>query len=300
VVRRSITVPRSACPPRPRWGAGVVVSIASLIAAAPASAQWTEEVTLENAAFDTPRAPSAVVHAGPRFDRTRPLRLVVFIHGWRGCARALAGSGEVRCGRRAVDGWGLADRFDEGRSDALFVVPQLAFMTRDGSAGRFAEPGRFAAFLDELLGALEARLGEGASLARVESIALMAHSAGYETTLAILDRGGVDRLVRAVVLFDALYRGHPRFARWVLADPTRRLVSLHAARGRTASQSRLLAVALRERLGGALSVDEEGAVADLLRAHRVVIAPAGAPHGDVPAQHLPELLRVLLPARAQP
>lgn len=271
-----------------------------LLAASPAAAQWTEEVTLRNAAFETPGVPSAVVHAGPAFDASRPLRLVVFIHGWRGCARQLARSGEVRCRRRAVDGWGLADRFDEGRSDALFIVPQLAFMTRDGSAGRFAEEGRFRAFLDELLGALASRLGEGASMARVESIALMAHSAGYETTLAILDRGGVDPLVRAVVLFDALYRGHPRFAQWVLGAPTRRLVSIHGARGRTASQSRLLALRLREPLGDAMAVDEDGAIGDLLRAHRVVIAPAGAPHGDVPAHHLPELLRVLLPARGQP
>jgi len=277
-----------------------LAALALGLLAAPASAQWTEEVTLQNAAFEDAGVPSAVVHAGPAFDASRPLRLVVFVHGWRGCARQLAASGPVRCRRRAVEGWGLADRFDEGRSDALFVVPQLAFMTRDGSAGRFAEPGRFRAFVEELLGALEARLGERASLSRVESIALMAHSAGYETTLAILDRGGVDRLVRTVVLFDALYRGHPRFARWVLGDATRRLISIHAAQGRTASQSRLLAMALREPLGDAMSVDEEGAVADLVRAHRVVIAPAGAPHGDVPAHHLPELLRVLLPARGQP
>lgn len=255
-------------------------------------AGWWAEATLESAPFATPGSPSVVVHAPPGFDPSRPLHLVVFIHGWRGCARQLAHGGEVACrdGARPVAGWDLASRFDEAGVDALFVVPQLAFLVRDGSAGRFVEAGRFRAFLEELLGALRDRIGPPAELSRVASVTLLAHSAGYETTLAILARGGVE--VRDVVLFDAMYRGHNAFADWALGAPDRRLVSLHGGTGRTASQSQLFASRLRS-LGPALSVEAEGSLEALVREHRVVIARAAAPHGDVPARHMAEVLRGL-------
>ena len=257
---------------------------------------WTFETTLANAAFDTPGSPSVVVHAPATFDPASPLNLVVFVHGWSGCARQLALAGEISCrdGAREVAGWDLAGRFDEAGLDALFVVPQLAFLRRDGSPGRFFEQGRFRAFLEELLHALVERIGPPTTIARVASITLLAHSAGYETALAILRRGGVDAQVRRVALFDALYRGHGPFADWVRASPDRRLVSIHTGQGRTQSQSRLLAGRLREVLGEQLSNEAEGELPALVRAHRVVIARTDVPHGEVPAAHIPSLLPALL------
>lgn len=265
---------------------------------APTAPGWSAEVTLDNAAFPSPGAPSAVVHAPPGLDPTQPLHVVVFVHGWRGCARQLAyGGDDVTCrdGARPVTGWDLAARFDEAHVDALFVVPQLAFLVQDGSPGRFIEEGRFAAFLDELIAALRDRLGPPADASRVASITLLAHSAGYETALAILSRGGVSSRLRSIVLFDALYRGHGRFADWVLEDPERRLVSLHGATGRTVSQSELLVGRLRRPLGDALSDGAEGSLEALIHEHRVVVARASAPHGDIPARHMAEVLRGLRP-----
>ncbi len=269
----------------------------------PRAPGWFAEATLSNAAFETPGAPSVVVHAPPGFDPTAPLHLVVFIHGWRGCARQLAHGGDVVCrdGAASVEGWDLAGRFDEAGVNALFVVPQLAFLTRDGSAGAMSRQGRFAAFVEEMLGVVRDRIGPPSTLDRVASITLMAHSAGYETALAILSRGGVDAKISAVVLFDALYRGHARFADWILADgapeePGRRLVSLHGLAGRTVSQSDLLAARLRGELGDQLAVRRAGALTDLIGAHRVVIARADAAHADIPARHMGEVLRALLPA----
>ncbi|MCZ7686285.1 MAG: hypothetical protein M5U28_48980 [Sandaracinaceae bacterium] len=201
------------------------------------------------------------------------------------------GEGAVACrdGDGTHEGWGLARRFDEAGTDALFVVPQLAFLERSGSPGRFAEEGRFRAFVEEMLGALRARRR---SLARVESVALLAHSAGFETALALIARGGL--AIDAVVLFDALYRGVPPFTEWVAAAPGRRLVSLHTGGGRTASQSRMLAARARERLGAqAVAEGEGGSLPELVRARRVVIARSPAPHGGVPARHIPELLGAL-------
>ena len=275
---------------------------------------WTEERTVESAAYAVAGAPSVIVHAPASFDAIGPLRLVIFLHGWTGCARQLAYAGEVRCRdgeETAREGWGLDDRFDEAEADALFVLPQLAFLARDGGAGRFDEAGRFAAFLEETLEAIAERVGPD-GLARVESITLLAHSAGFETALAVLARGGVDDRIGHVVLFDALYRGVEPFGEWVCAEPGRRLVSITTG-GRTATQSQRLGRWARARLGDALVTCQPPAqppgqppgeaargLPELVRDLRVVIAPSDAPHGLVPARHLAELVRALLDAPQTP
>ena len=285
---------------------------------------FTEELTLESAAYDEPGAPSAIVHAPPSFDPARPLRLVVFLHGWTGCARVLVHAGSVACrdGDRPREGWDLAGRFDEAGTDALFVVPQLAFLERNGHPGRFLERGHFRRFVEELLGALAPRLGPGKTPADVESVTLLAHSAGFETALAILARGELE--VRNVVLFDALYAGVEPLGEWALAGDDRRLVSLYTGSGRTARQSRRLALRLSAALDASRVVfdpraqrsdgrptpaavrrcrdaaaqrsepcDRDAPLPSLVREARIVIARSPAPHGQVPARHLPELLTPL-------
>jgi pimeloyl-ACP methyl ester carboxylesterase len=236
-----------------------------------------------------------VVHAGPSFDADRrPLRLVFFLHGWTGCARVLVEAGPSRCreGDRVREGWALGTRFDAAGTDALFVVPQLAFMQRDGSAGRFAERGRFRAFVEELLAALEPRVGR-VGLSEVEPVTLLAHSAGFETALAVLTRGEVD--VRHVVLFDALYRGVEPFSGWVEGRDDRRLVSLFTGTERTASQNELLARRARLSIprSAVLFADPPRPLADAIRPHRVVIARSPAGHASVPARHLAEVIEGL-------
>jgi pimeloyl-ACP methyl ester carboxylesterase len=259
-------------------------------AAAPAGVRgpWTEERTLESAAYEEPGAPSVIVHAPPAFDPARPLRLAVFLHGWSGCARVLVHSGPLACkdGDRAREGWDLGGRFDEAGTDALLVVPQLAFLTRNGNPGRFLERGRFRHFVEELLTELAPQLGPGKALADVESITLLAHSAGFETALAVLARGEIE--VRNVVLFDALYAGVEPFGEWALARDDRRLVSLYTGSGRTAQQTRRLARRLEVPVH-----DGDRPLTALVREARVVIARSPAPHGEVPARHMAELLSPL-------
>lgn len=255
---------------------------------------WDEERTLSEAAFDAP-GPSVLVHAPPGFDSAAPLELVVFLHGWSGCARVLAREGEVPCadGERGRSGWGLNAAFDATGSRALFVVPQLAWLARDGAAGRFAERDGFQRFLTALLQALSDRLGEDAVVGR---ITLLAHSAGFETALAIVQRGGVD--VEHVVLFDALYRGVEPFLEWAREAEAHRLVSLYTGSARTASQSRRLGALARRELGEeAVAMDLDAPLPTLLCDHRVVVARARAPHADVPARYLHEVMRGLESSR---
>jgi hypothetical protein len=257
-----------------------------------ASAQWTRSLDLAHGAFDQPPgAPDAIVHAPRAIDPRTPLDLVIFLHGYRGCAQVLAGAGEQRCrpGEPAQRGWDLIARHDEAGTPTLFAIAQLALFRRDGSPGRFARPGGFRAFVDELLAALATELGGRRVMGDLASITLVAHSAAFETTLAILRHDGA--AIRNVVLLDALYSGGPAFLAWVAADPARRLVTMHAGAGTTGRRHRELARRARRTLADALTVTDQ---LELARGARMAIVRVRAPHAEFPARYLAPVLRLLL------
>src|SRR5262245_25408262 len=69
------------------------------------------------AAHHTKDAPTVVVHVPPGFDPRPPLHLVVFLHGYSGCALMLAEAGRVRCKPVLAndplrEGWNLAGHHD--------------------------------------------------------------------------------------------------------------------------------------------------------------------------------------------
>jgi hypothetical protein len=271
------------------------------------AATWA--VQTRAAAFTFAGAPTAVVHAPAGFDPRAPLHLVVFLHGYSGCAEVLMRSGPTRC-RPADDverdGWDLATQHDAAGTNTLFVIPQLAFMRRDGDPGCFARPGCFRRFVEELLArTLAAQLGASHTLDDVGSITLVAHSGGFEAALAILERGDVETKVRGVVLLDALYGGAERFADWLRgrrkAGVDARLVSVYTGSGNTRRESRELLGRVRRMFGkrSVAQTDTKGIAAELAHTS-LVIAPSRAAHKLVPEQHLAQLLAALpwLPRRA--
>lgn len=260
---------------------------------------WTSSLTLTHAAFDVPDAiPDAVVHVPEGFDAGTPLHIVVLLHGWSCCAASFVGSAPCSPADPASRGWGVARFHDRAGTNSVLVAPQLALLARDSSPGRFAEPGFFRAWLAEVLaGPLAERLGARRGPDDVGSVTLVAHSAGYQTALAILEHGEVP--IASVVLLDALYSGTERFAGWLAAGTGRKVVSVHTRLRSTARQSALLARLVRARLGRrAVAVAPIAALASSLPTHAAVIAETPFGHGEVPARHLAEILAGLgLPAR---
>ncbi|HJL05778.1 MAG TPA: hypothetical protein RMH85_24265 [Polyangiaceae bacterium LLY-WYZ-15_(1-7)] len=236
-----------------------------------AALRWEiEERRLERPSH--PGTPAGAPHAIVARPDAPPVGAVVFLHGWSGCARVLALPGRVACvpGGPPRDGWGLVEAHEAAGVAAVFVLPQLAWRARDGRAGRYVREGFAAETLASL--AIPARL----------PLTLVAHSAGFETALAWLRRGGLGDRVRHVVLMDALYAGTETFLAWVEAAPERRLVSFYTGRGSTARQNaRLERLASRRGVRVSGSLDEDAPV----RVLRSRVA-----HGDVPAEHLAETL----------
>lgn len=282
----------------------LVVSVAGR---ARAQAAWTEAVEVPHAAHVHPGAPSALVHAAAGFDPTRPLQLVVFLHGYMACARMLLDDGPVECrpGEPPRPGRELGRAHDAAGRNTLFVVPQLAFLQPTGKPGCFAKPGCFRAFLEEALAALPlSRLSPRKRLDDVAAITLVAHSAGYEAALAVLEHGEVDALVRDVVLFDALYGEERAYLSWFAAHPQARLLSLHLRGGRPARNSAALLRAARRRLGHGAAGELDGLVdgpsfSAALAGLRVVTARVEGGHKEQPTRYLTTVLRALGQAQSR-
>lgn len=286
------------------WAAAL--SGAAAVQAQPSAADGQDiAARLTHAAYRIPGAPSVIVHAPAGFDPHAPLQLVVFLHGYSGCVNVLMGRGEVACkpGEAPREGWDLGRYHDAAHTNTLFVVPQLAYMKRDGRPGAFAQPGGFRAFLEELLaGPLAPLLGGPRKLKDVARIDLVAHSAGYQTAIAIMEDGGLPaKLLASVVLFDALYGETPRYAQYVEQHARKglRFVDISLAHGIPERESRVLAAELRQTLGPAqvFTCDAAG-IAQAVALHPIVFAQGKPPHRLVPATHLAEVLAALHRAAA--
>jgi hypothetical protein len=272
--------------------------------AAPLGQGFTLSAQTRVAAFHVTDAPSVLVHAPPGFDPKPPLHLVVFLHGFNGCVEVLAASGPARCrpsDSAERDGYSVVQEHDRAGTNTLLVIPQLAFLRRDGKPGCFDRPGCFRRFLDELLGeTLAGALGGARSLHDVASLTLVAHSAGYRSALAILQRGEVSAQVHAVVLLDALYGEAEAYAHWLASSPPDvRFLSLYLGYGKTYIGSRTL-LRLARRSFGADRVAQLDA--NDLPAHvaprRLIIAEGHIAHRDMPRGYLATVLQTLdLPAR---
>jgi len=265
----------------------------------PQAAAFEIAPQLEHAAYDEKGVPGAIVHAPAGFDARAPLKLVVFLHGLRGCATVLMGRGQLRCGpgKPLDDGWDLAGHHDQAHTNTLFIVPQLAYLKRDGRPGRFGRAGGFREFLEELLrGPLAGPLGGARSLSDVERIDLVAHSAGYQTALAILERGGIEpKLIRSLVLLDSMYAETARFAKYVEAHRAdMQLVVISLPNGTPAREAAVLEQRLRRSIGAehVTSVDPNG-IGDAITRYPIVFARGRPTHRLVPANHLSVVLSAL-------
>jgi len=257
------------------------------------SAQGAIRLRLEHASHPIPPAAATViVYVPQRFDPARDFRWIIFLHGYGGCATALVGSGGMACApdpplRR---GFGLGPQADRVSHNVLLVVPQLTWLERDGDPGRFDEDGFARAFLNEAVERLRSTLGAGAPTDWNMPVTLVAHSAGFQTTLAIAVHGDLGSRLDSIVLLDALYGRAHQFAAWAASDPQRRLLSIYTGRGTTRRQSLLLA-----RMSE-IAPTRSASLALLRPAfeqQRVVVAPSLLGHEQLARELFSDMLRLV-------
>lgn len=265
-------------PPR----ACVVALASALLVASSARADVRGETValhLVHASHPVPHGAPTTVAYLPHAEARGAARVVVVLHGWTCCAATMIAERAERCAGRVRAGWGLGARTDESDTPTLVLVPQLSLGDRDGRAGRFMNRGFFAAWLAEALDALDARRPGVATRWRGAPVALVAHSAGYETALAIVRDPSSRAHVRFVALLDALYGGAPTLVRWLADDAQRRVFSVHTAAPKTRDENARLAALTTRTLGGATL------------GTRVRIDATRAAHGALPGLLFAEILR---------
>lgn len=181
-------------------------------------AMATHPLTLAAGAFPPDgEHPNAIVHVPDGFDRTRPVDLVVYIHGFYNCISNVLGDTDTACtpgdGVRAATS--LAAQLAASGRNALLVLPEVRYDAASSDPGALGTDGGLAALLAEALAALPPPLGP-LTLADVGQVIVASHSGGYLAVADMITRGGVE--VREVWLFDSLYGATTSFDAWVMSD----------------------------------------------------------------------------------
>ncbi len=268
----------------------------------------TVPLALDAGAFPGSGAPDVLVHVPPGFDATRRPGVIVYFHGWMGCAAAALAGEDTPCSasgptRRASD---LAAQLDAAGANALLVAVELRADMPTGEPGRLAMPGGLREMLQEVLGALAQRgPGPAIEVDALDRVVVMAHSGGYQAAASVLAWGDVPR-VTEVDLLDALYGGDDLFFDWIRSQANRfdpgagdplRFVDLYTCCGSTVVPSRSLAARAGALLGaaglaGAFGDDDgpsELGPPDL--AHNVVFKRVPRAHEVLPGAYFGELVR---------
>lgn len=179
----------------------------------------TVTLELEHAPFPAPgswhRDPTVIVfvprHYRPVSTNQRTdVSFVVHFHGHNSTAE------------RAMVAHQLREQLFDSKQNAILVVPELAAMAPDSSAGKLEAPGAFARMLDDVLATLassrEARIALGSSAPGAGAvpgrICVSAHSGGYHAAACAVRAGGAR--IHEVYLFDALYADADVFRDWVI------------------------------------------------------------------------------------
>lgn len=150
--------------------------------------------------------PRVLIHIPRGFDIDDPGVMVVFFHGHGATLER-----DVQMRQQ------VPVQISESGINAVLVAPQLAVDARDSSAGKFWEPGGLKRFVDEAADKLAKVHGDPRArekFARMPVI-IVAYSGGYMATAWSLERGGLGKRVRGVVLLDALYGDLDKFANWI-------------------------------------------------------------------------------------
>jgi len=203
-------------------------------------------------------------HAAAGFDPAKPFRIVIFLHGH--------GSEIERTLVREID---LPGQIDRSGANAVLIAPQLALDAAESVPGKFVEPGRAAAFLDEAQGVLARMLGGDPAAWRRATVIVAAYSGGYRTAAQILAHGGVDARIDGVLLLDAIYGDSGLFAGWLARNGHRAF--FHAIHTRSsAEETALFKTRLMER-GLSYSTRDDGTAPSGIR-----LIEIDTPHGEVP------------------
>jgi hypothetical protein len=251
---------------------------------------------LRGGAFPGSGHPDAAVHVPRGFDASRRPGLVLYLHGWNGCAGAALADDDVPCSdggdpRRASQ---LAAQLDAARVNAVLVAVELRVDLPTGEPGQLAMPGDVRALLRELFSErLPDAIGCPIEVDALDPVVVIAHSGGYQAAASILEFGELPS-VRQVVLLDALYGADDAFSTWLWdRKESARFVDLYTPGGGTLARSRDLAARTRadaELRDRVYDDDTEAELDPAALARPLVFKRVPVAHGELPRAYVRAIL----------
>lgn len=192
--------------------------------------------TLQNQGFDG--HPGALVYVPTTFDKKlkRPLEISVAIHGYSNCIQNMVRPTDLGCnctvGQDVREAYNLINQFEDAavetqKRDAsnqqkalnrLFVAAEVAYDQANDSPGKWATQNVFRNYLNELLTVHLTSIIGNYTLDDIDRIRIFSHSGGYFTIGNMAIVGGMDGIVKDLVLFDSLYADFAHFDTFVQSN----------------------------------------------------------------------------------
>lgn len=109
---------------------------------------------------------------------------------------------------------GMDSQMKNAPANTVLIMPewQAKPASESSNQGRFSEPGRFKAMMQEVFDKTPGLAGK--SFNDVANISIVAHSAGYAPSETEIYKNGLGHKVNSITLLDALYDNHG-FDRWL-------------------------------------------------------------------------------------
>ncbi|HEX7632493.1 MAG TPA: hypothetical protein VF388_10190 [Lacunisphaera sp.] len=248
-----------------------------LITAAFASAPFPHPARAEGHTYNGKLYPAAEHYADntvaifiPKgFRETDHIDFVVHFHGWN---NTVAGTLET---------FHLAEQLVASGKNAILVVPEGPHNAPDSFGGKLEDTDGFALFMEEVIATLRARDAFKGKNFSVGRIILSGHSGGYHVIAGILDRGGLDRNISEVWLFDALYGQTDSFVKWTERSLSGRLIDLYTDHGGTKEETEKLITHLRAQDTTILQAEEAQLEPSTLQGRHYVFIHTELTHNEV-------------------
>jgi beta-lactamase class A len=112
-----------------------------------------------------------------------------------------------------LEQYGMLQTLAGSKVNALLVLAQGPYRSRDSSGGKIEDPGGFGALVHDVLSTMKNE--QVIQTDHLRQVIVSAHSGGYRPAAFSLERGGIPEKVSHVFLFDAFYGLQPYFGGWL-------------------------------------------------------------------------------------
>jgi hypothetical protein len=208
---------------------------------------------------------SAYIFVPNYFNATKPYSLVLWFHGWYSSVDS------------SLARLKLKEQFEAAKQNAIFIFPEGPRFSPDSYAGKFEQPNHFDAFLQEVNDKLVAENILPKAKDR-NTLIVAGHSGAYNVISYILQH--TKHIVKASLLFDALYGREDVFMNYLNTHPTSKLINIYTDSGGTYNNSETF-LKLPERKWSYLQTDEEKYTDWDIKANNILFIHSKRRHSDV-------------------